>query len=152
MSQTENKASVSKFAIVRKIAELLNLGTDGKLDSFLTRVVKTLSNEMKTLVKNLDTIDFRYKADRESLEDELEDAEEALATAYLNVNIDSINTNELQKAHVEEYLDMLDNHLEEVENVKSRLEKLDKRNEADIAETNERLESLKKRIAAISAE
>lgn len=149
--QTPEIMSTSKFSIVRSIAALLKLGNDGKLDSFLTRVVKTLNKEVTIITKNIDTVKFNFSQRLSELQDQLDDAKDALENAYLEVNIDRIGTNEAQTSYVEVYLDNIDRKAKDVSIIEKRIKTETEENEKELKDLTAQVESLNKRVAIISA-
>jgi len=121
MAKQTAKAGQSKFAIVRKIEALLNLGDTGKLDSFAGRVVRTLDREIASLEKNKSTNKFNFKQKLEDLQDNLEDAQAALEDAYVNIPVDKVQTNQAQKDFVDSYLYGIGSAAEEVERIEKRI-------------------------------
>jgi len=142
--------SSSSFAIVRKIAALLKLGSDGKLDSFLTKVLKQLKRELKAFESNLVTKESNYKDSLEDLNDKLEDAYEALESSYLNIDIEKISTNEQQSAYIDVYLENIDKHILTVKRIESQISTLTEVYEEEVKDINNNIASLKLRIENIS--
>jgi translation initiation factor 2 alpha subunit (eIF-2alpha) len=103
------KQETAKYLITRKIAELLKLGNNGKLDSFFTKVVKKLKRDVQALEKNKETLKFNYEQAIESFNERIEDFEESLKEAYMNVNPDDILTNEAQNNIISVYLKGISN-------------------------------------------
>ena len=153
MSQAQTPApSTSKFSIVRAISALLKLGDDGKLDSFLARVVKTLKKEVAILKKNLDTMKFNHEQNLEELNDKLQDAQEALADSYLQIDVARIGTNEAQTSYVDVYLENIDNKAAAVKLVEDKIAKAKEKYAEDAKAVQEQVDSLEKRIKTISEE
>ena len=153
MSKSENTTtSTSLFAIVRKISSLLKLGNDGKLDSFLTRVIKVLTKEVSILKRNLDTTKLNYDQNIDDLNDKLVDAQEALTNSYHQIDIDKIGTNESQNTYVEVYLDNIDRNTLVVKKLEKQIESTKEEYLKYIDSANEQIDSLNKRISIISSE
>lgn len=140
----------SKFSIVRSICALLNLGEEGKLESFLDKVVKQLKKEITVVKKNQETATFQHEQILEELNDKLVDAQDALADSYLNVNVDSIQTKEQQNSYIDIYLNNIDKKKAAVLAIESKIadtvEAYTKRSEAATAE----VASLEERLAVIN--
>lgn len=141
----------SKFSLVRAISEFLKLGDDGKLDSFFTRVIKTLEKEKVAFNKNLDNLKFNHEQKLDELKDSLEDAKAALDEQYLKVSVDKIGTNEAQKDFMESYLTAIDTHELAVTKIEKQIESLKEGYKADKERIEKQIESLNKRITKISA-
>ena len=139
----------SKFSIVRSICALLNLGEEGKLESFLDKVIKQLKKEITVVKKNQDTATFIHEQTLEELNDKLVDAQDALKESYLSVSIDSIQTKEQQNSYVDTYLNRIDAKKAAVvaieDKIKSEIESYTKKSEATEAEIN----SLQERLEVI---
>lgn len=140
----------SKFSIVRSICALLNLGEEGKLESFLDKVVKQLKKEITVVKKNQETVTFQHEQILEELNDKLVDAQDALADSYLNVNVDSIQTKEQQNSYIDTYLNNIDKKKAAVLAIESKIadtvEAYTKRSEAATAE----VASLEERLGVIN--
>ena len=141
----------SKFSIVRSICALLNLGEEGKLESFLDKVVKQLKKEITVVKKNQETATFQHEQILEELNDKLVDAQDALADSYLNVNVDSIQTKEQQNSYIDIYLNNIDAKKAAVLAIEAKIEQVieayDKKSEASAAEVaslQERLDTTAK--------
>jgi len=146
---TQKKASTSKFSIVRAISALLNLGDNGKLDSFLARTVKTLNTEAKVLTNNLNTLEFNHQQKLDSLEDSLEDAKETLAVSYLDIPVDCVETNAAQIAYMDTYLNGIEAAEEDVERLENRKERAIEAYDVAVKDVNEQVVSLNKRVKTI---
>ena len=146
----QTPVSASKFSIVRAISAFLKLGDDGKLDSFFTRVVKTLNKEIAAHEANLKTIAFNFTQNLDELKDNLEDAQSALADAYMKVDVSRISTNEDQKDFMERYLENIDNHAAAVKRIEKSIESATEANEEKVKGIKEQVASLKERISKIS--
>ena len=148
MAQPE---TLSEFSLVRKISAFLKLGETGKLESFFQRVIKTLSKEISAHKKNLDTLKFNYTQEIEDIDDEIQDAQVAYEESFMKVDIDKIGTNEAQKDFQEVYLANIDAKALVVENLKKKKEEATQAYDALVKETQEQIDSLTKRVQAISA-
>lgn len=142
----------SKFNIVREIARLLKLGDQGKLDSFLTRVIKTINKEIAILKKNLDTNEFNHKQQLEEFDDRLQDAKEALDNAYLSINVDKIATNEAQTAYVDVYLENIDDKAEAVAKIEHLIETAKEMFAEEQKSLQDQIDSLEARVKKLSGE
>lgn len=141
----------SKFSIVRSICALLNLGEEGKLESFLDKVVKQLKKEITVVKKNQDTAVFLHEQALEELNDKLVDAQDALRDSYLSVNVDAIQTKEQQNSYVDTYLNKIDAKKANVTAIEAKIEQVieayNKKAEAtanEIASLQERLDTIAK--------
>lgn len=145
---TEQKA---KFSITRKIMELFNLGDSGKLDSFFTRVTKSLNRDITALETNKRTIRFNAKQREDELKDQLEDAQDSLQEAYLAVSPEDVKTNEDQKSFMDFYLKNIHAKRDEVKRIEELIKAHKEELAANIKSVDDRINSRKEDIEAISA-
>jgi ClpP class serine protease len=141
----------SKFSIVRSICALLNLGEEGKLESFLDKVVKQLKKEITVVKKNQDTAVFLHEQTLEELNDKLVDAQDALKDSYLSVNVDAIQTKEQQNSYIDTYLSRIDAKKAAVLAIEAKIEQVTEAynkkaeaSEAEIKSLQERLDTIAK--------
>lgn len=148
----QGATSTGKFSLTRKISEFFKLGDDGKLDSFFSRMVKSLTKEVTAHKKNLDNLKFNYDQKIDELNDSLEDAETALAEAFLKVDVEQIATNALQSDFQEIYLSNLDTHEYNVKSIEKEIETETNTYTTRKEEIEKSIASLEKRIKTISQE
>lgn len=149
---TENTtASNIIFAITRKINQNLKLGDAGKVDSFLGRVVNTLSKEIKGLERIASNEQYNHENRLEELNDKLKDAEQELADSYLAVNLDSIGTNQKEADYVDTYVNNIDRHVRAVKDIEKAIERENENYSEFVKNNTEKMDSLTRRITAISA-
>ena len=141
MSEKTTKTFISELAIVRKIAAFLKLGDSGKLDSFFTRILKTLNREIDGLKKNIETNKFNYKQTLDDLKDQVEDAREALTEQFMSVDPTQVATRELQKNYVDVYLKSISNKEADIDALEERIIKKKE-------ELKEQNDTIQKRISA----
>lgn len=147
-SGTQN-VSTSKFALVRAIARLLNLGDEGKLESFFERVNKRLKKDNTLLTKNLENLKFNHEQTLDALKDKLEDTNDALEAAYTNVDVSSIQTNGQQEQYVETYIDNVDSHLARVQSVEKEIERENETYEKAAQKIQDQIDSNTKRLSVV---
>lgn len=100
----EQPVSTSKFSIIRTLSRLLKLNDEGKGDNFITRLVKSLKRDVATLDKTMQMVDFKHKNAIEDLDSQIEDATEAVESAYIKIDMDSIQTNADCDSYMSTYL------------------------------------------------
>jgi ABC-type Zn2+ transport system substrate-binding protein/surface adhesin len=152
MKNTESTTgfSKSKFAIVRAISIILNLGDDGKMESFLTKVIRTLEKEIVVFKKNFDVLKFNYEQELQEFQEKLEDAEASFQDSLLEIDPVRIKTNEQQTAYVETYLSNIDNKTLAIKSIEKRSLQLTEVFEKAKKEIQDNIASLEKRIKAVS--
>lgn len=143
MSNSKKVAAVSQFSIVNKIVAFFQLGDAGKLTGFFARIHKQLGREIDGLKKSISNAKHNAGIDRDILNDKLEDAKEALEEAFLQVDVDDVNTNEKQGAYVEKYLTNINRAQAVVTSIEAEIEALEEALEEQIAEYQAEIESRK---------
>jgi hypothetical protein len=144
-------ASLSKLAIVRAAFAFLNLGDDGKIESFVNKVIRTLTTEVKIIAQNIAQKEFVFEQASDDLEEKLVDAKIACEHALIDINVDKIATNQAQSDYVDTYLNNLDEKVLAVSNIEKALEALKETYTKDIEELNKQADSTNKRIKLLSA-
>ena len=95
---------------------------------------------------------FNHEQNLETLKDRLEDANEALDRAYMNVNVDRIQTNEQQEAHVDVYLAQIDDQLRVVSGIEKDIERAKERYTEETKQIQDQIDSNTKRLARVREE
>ena len=109
------------MTLVSKIAAALKLGDEGKLQSFMDRIIRDSNREVTRLSQNLSTEKISYDHSLEKLNDDLADAKQALEDAYMNVDVARIGTNADQDAYKATYLHGIEEAEKAIESVQDRL-------------------------------
>lgn len=141
--------STSKFSIVRAICAALNLGDEGKLDSFLDKVVKQLKTEITVIKKNQDTREFMHDQNLSELEDKLADAKDALTESYLAVDVDKIQTKESQNSYIDVYLNKIDSKKKAVKFIEDQIKDAKEEFNKTTEDFNAEIASLEERLSVI---
>ncbi len=144
--------SLSKLAIVRRAMAFLNLGEEGKLESFYGKVIYTLNKEKKIINQNIAQAKFNHESDLETFDENLKDAQDAFEHAKIDVDPSKIATNADQTAYVDAFLNNLDSKALAVKKIEKQIESAKESYEKAIKEYNEEIESLDKRIDFLSLE
>lgn len=143
------KVPASKFNIVNKIMAMLNIGEQGQLDSFFSKIKKDAENRVKKLNSNISTLDINHKIALDELNDKIEDAEAQVEAAYSNVDLESIKTNQDQTNYMSTYLKRIkeaEDNLKYLEDQKKNLITGHKASKDDIKENIKRIEDRMKKI------
>ena len=148
---TDTTATNIIYAITRQINKTLKLGDVGKFDSFLSRVSNTLSKEIKGLERIASNEQYNHDNRLEELNDRLKDAEQELEASYLNIELESIGTNQKETDYVDTYLGNIDRHVLAVQKIEKSIESENEVYNDFVKNSNAQIASLNKRITAISA-
>jgi hypothetical protein len=148
---TDTTATNIIYAITRQINKTLKLGDVGKFDSFLSRVSNTLSKEIKGLERIASNEQYNHDNRLEELNDKLKDAEQELEASYLNIELDSIGTNQKETDYVDTYLGNIDRHVLAVQKIEKSIATENEVYADFVKNSDAQIASLNKRITAISA-
>ena len=149
MSNNEIKP-VSKYPIVQAAAAFFNLGDSGKMDSFIGRAIKVLTNEIETLERSKSNEKHNLEAKLSELNERLEDAEDARDEAYLNFPPEKIKTNEEQRAYLDTYLENVSQKEAIILGIKKSIEEEQKASDAVIAQKDEQIAVRQKHLDKIN--
>lgn len=133
-----------KFSLVTKIMAIFNLGEEGKLHSFFEQIEKKANLDIKKLEQNIKKAELDHEITMQSLNDNIEDAKQALDNAYVDIEIDELETNISQKRYMETYL-------RNIKDKEQRVESLEQEKKNTIEAFEESVEDFKKSIATIKS-
>lgn len=134
----------STIPIVRRICAFLNLGEEGKLDSFFGKVKRQLEKEIKFHKQNIESTTLAWEHKVLEHLDAKEDAEKALEEALMQVDVSKIQSNEHQSKYVEIYLANLDAK-------KNDLKRLEKEHTKALEAHTDKIEGWEKQIESAEA-
>jgi predicted nucleic acid-binding Zn-ribbon protein len=149
-TSTENTKKEGKglvMTLVSKIAAALKLGDEGKLQSFMDRIIRDSSREVTRLTQNLSTEKISYDHSLEKLNDDLADAKQALEDAYMNVNVTRIGTNADQDAYKATYLYGIEEAEKAIDRIEDKITRLKEGYSQSKKEITEQINAYKARIA-----
>lgn len=151
MSKVEADQGANVFsALVSKIMSILKLDDAGKLSKFFEGEVKSIKNVIKAIEMNKQTAALQHEMALSEIDNQIEDAEEALSDAYTAVTVEEINSNDAMKSFSIKYWDNIEAKEHKLQSLKddrkARIEAYDKTLEA----RNNNIAKQEARIAAIS--
>lgn len=149
-TSTENTKKEGKglvMTLVSKIAAALKLGDEGKLQSFMDRIIRDSSREVTRLTQNLSTEKISYEHSLEKLNDDLADAKQALEDAFMNVDVTRIGTNADQDAYKATYLYGIQQAEVAIDNIEDKITRLKDEYSKSKKEITEQINAYKARIA-----
>jgi uncharacterized protein YPO0396 len=161
MSKLENKVEpvsqfvnrvvpASQFAIVNKVAAMLNLGDYGKVEHFITKVVTKLGREVDNLETSVKNERHILKGKLSKEQENLQDAKETLEETYLNIDPKALKTNADQRAAIEPYLDAINSAEITVKTVEDAIEALTEASNETVKDLKEEIQVRKDRISLIT--
>ena len=98
------ETAVVEFPLVKKIMAILKLDEAGKISKFFSGIVKDNKREIAKIEANIKANELEYETEMDQLEENLEDAKEAVDAAYQNVTLDDVKTNESMESYKSTYL------------------------------------------------
>jgi hypothetical protein len=138
-----------KLSIVEKVLAILGLDDKGRVAAFFAKETKRLEKQKITISKNLENYKFNYEQRCDELREQLEDAQDALDKAYLNVPIEEIKTNADADSFSEVYWNRIDKAEQKVQGIEENIKNEEKLLESEIKESNDMITILETRIEAI---
>lgn len=141
---------VSEFKLVKEILALVNGGDQGKLDSFFSKIKKTLIRDVKALTQNLKVLEHGFTTTMEELGEQLEDAEQFLNDAYLSVDPTKIKTNAEQNAYMNTYLEAIKDATYTVNSIKDEKTKEKENYDLKVENINNEIKTLEEQIERIT--
>ena len=111
------QVEIKKSSWIEKVLAKLNLSEKSKVGLMQERLIKYYKEEKRKIEANIETITRNYTRDMETAEEELLEIKEAEDAAFIDLDLDKVNTVESRKA----YIAVLDRQFNEA--IKARKEK-----------------------------
>jgi len=135
--------------IVAKVMAILGLDEAGRVQKFFKGEIKTINRLITKLEANKQTNKINFDEKVSNLQEEIEDATEAVENAYTSVNIEKIKDNASMKAFGTRYWSVVSDAEHALKVLKERLADAREDNKAGIKDGNEQIARYKERIAKI---
>ena len=145
----EVKPSLKKV-VVAKVMSILKLDDDGRLDRFYDKQIKIFKDFIKNIKNNSGTLEVKFDQDCDKLNDDIQDAKEALDDAYAAIKPEDVANNESMKAFGLVYWENIEEKERVVKALEEKLEKVKKLYEEGVKERSEKMAMYEARIAKIS--
>ena len=143
---TTKSTTASKFKLVTAIMALFKMGDEGKFISFFSRLERDFTRAIDQLKINLDILKSQYEQNITKLNEDLEDAQQAVKDAWLNINPDQIATNALQESFKNQYLDNISRAEDLVDAILESIKAAEEANAKEQEEINDQIKAYKDRI------
>lgn len=147
MSNEKNESTV--LALAQKVLNLLNIGEEAKITNFYGREIKKFETCIRDHKRNLTTLENAYKDAVDDINYKIEDAQQAVEDAKVNITINNVRTNEDSEKFSHVYWQNIDVKLAYIEELKSNLVKLKEHYDYQVKDTNEKIEKCQARINMI---
>lgn len=135
--------------IVAKIMAALKLGEEGKIGSFFNKLESDFTREIKAIKHNISGAEFEHEQTIEKLTQQLEDAQQAVEDAWMNVTADKVSTNAAQDSFKGDYLYNIATAEEKVESIKRRIKDTEGEYKEKIDDLNDQIAKYEARLARI---
>lgn len=152
MSKDNQEAVVSKseFSLVRAIVNLFKLGEEGKVETFFSKIRKTLTREVATLEKALEVINFNYTNDIEDAKEAILDAQAAVNDAYMQVDVKQLATSSDSENFAHTYWRQVELAEANLKTLEEKVESDKEAHEALVKKQKEQIAERKRRLVKIS--
>lgn len=143
--------SLSKLALVRAIMALLNIGEEGKVESFFQKALKSLKDDVKAEEQEIKVLEFEFESKFDKFTDELDDAKQAYEESFLAVNVRAIDTKSQQSDYVAVYFRNIREKRAKVIFVQEKIDQLKEAWGITQADNAKRIADFKEEFERISA-
>jgi len=136
--------------LTAKIAEIFKLGTTGKIDSFLTKVQKTLKRDIQAFEQDKKSLKFEFEKQKEEIQEKIEDAEQDLENAYMDIPEDKVTNNAAQKSYIKVYIANIVAAQEKIKDLKEELKELETEYKDELKRINSEIQKRKEMLENIA--
>ena len=150
MSNQNNQTAPVATGLLGKIMRMLKLDEAGKVGAFLEKEVKICNNEIKALGHNKSALEFNFNSAKDALTDKIEDAKEAVETAYTGIKLSDIENNEAQASFREKFWSNITRKENNLAALEEELKDLTKTFDEAIKLNKEQVDKYKARITKLS--
>ena len=138
-----------KKVVVAKVMSILKLDDDGRLDKFYDKQIKIFKDFIKNIKNNSGTLEVKFDQDCDKLNDDIQDAKEALDDAYAAIKPEDVANNESMKAFGLVYWENIEEKERVITALEEKLEKVIKLYEEGVKERSKKIAMYEARIAKI---
>ena len=139
------------YGLTRKVMAKLNLGDGGKVDNFIGKLVKDFEKAINKNKQVLELKKMNYEEAQRDLDEQLEDAKEELADAWMHIPVEKVANNDAQNNYKAEYLSKIDSIEDNIKRLEKRKESLTEDHEKSVKAINEAIKEAEERIVTIKA-
>lgn len=135
-----------------KVAAFLKLGPDGKLQSFYTRLQRTVEQDIKRLSTSRSILVSNFQEATEQYQYDLQDATEAVDSAWMNVSPEQVATNELQADFMQTYLNGVSRAEAKVKALEAQRESAEEAHSSALKTIDDKIAAANKLLVRITGE
>jgi hypothetical protein len=139
-----------KLTIVQQILAKFKIGDEGKYYSFFIKLIRDEERAIAQLKHNINAEELTYATEKEKISHQIEDAQEALDSSYLEVNPEEIQNNAKQEVFKDIYWKNIQDAENRLNALKEELEYLEVHRINILDDINYQIEKRQARIARIS--
>jgi translation elongation factor EF-1beta len=143
---SEKTITESIYALGRKVLAKFNLTEAGKVDNFISKIVKNFKSQLKAIETNVTIKKANHESSVDRLKEMIEDAEQGVIDAEVCMPLDKLQTNSDQSDYLTVYLENLDKAECKFESLKNQLSELEKNHKAELEDLEEQAKLYKARI------
>lgn len=147
---SEVVTSTPKRSLLAKVLAILNLTDEGRIDNFFSKQTDVLVREKRDLNTNKSTLINQRDQKLEDLNEQLEDAQNDVDSAYAAVKPENVATNDAAKKFAVEYWDNIESAEEKVANIQKQIKSLTESYAEQISDLDAQLVERDRRIARLS--
>ena len=146
---SKNSTPKSMF---EKVAAFLKLGPDGKLQSFYSRLQRTIEQDIKKLNTSRNIMVSNFQETTEQYQYDLQDATEAVDSAWMNVTPEQVATNELQASFMQVYLSGIAKAQAKVKSLEAMYQELTENHQKSLKEIDDKITTAEILLAGVTGE
>lgn len=90
-----------------RIKAKLNLGDDGKVNNFISKLETDFKRQIKAIDHNINGLTLNHDNELEGLDDQLQSAQEAIHDAWENITPEDVVNNAAQESFKKTFLDRI---------------------------------------------
>jgi len=149
MSTNTEKTTIYT-GIVAKVMAILGLDEAGKVQKFFKGEIKSMNRLITKLEANKQTNKINFDEAVSNLQEEVEDATEAIENAYTNIQIERISDNASMKSFGKRYWSRISEAESNLKDINERLSDIKGENKESIKDIDDQITKWKERIAKIN--
>lgn len=142
--------AIKELAIVKKVMEVLKLDEAGKINTFFQKEVKTFNRYIDGLKANKEVLTLEFQQKENKLNDDIEDAKEALENAYTSITMEDVRNNEAMSNFSNYYWENISSKEKILKRLEKQLEELKESHKKDMEDKDDQIAKYKTRIYKIT--
>lgn len=141
----------SQFSLVRAIVTFFKLGEEGKIEDFFLKQRRILKRDISKLAKANEVMQFTHDNAMEDIDEKIEDAELAVANAFMQVDVERLGSNSDAEAFGRNYWSSIEIAEGNLKTLTESKEKAQEQHKEALKKSKEQIDERNRRLAKISA-